>query len=129
MLVDWKPVLRDVLIVLLLAALGRIAANAMLGESEGARVAVGNIAILCMIAGFCIGGCLVPVRRFRHLAIVALGVWLAGPIMRFGQEGSLASWIVFLIPTFLAMGIGGAISLLIVRPPRSEPSAPPPAQP
>ena len=129
MQIDWKMVLRHVLIVLVLAALGRFAATALLGEGEDSVGVVGGVTNLFMVAGFCAGGCLVPVRRFRHLTIVALGVWLAGPIVRFGEELSIALWVVAAIPIFVAMGFGGAISLAIVRTPPAEPSAPPPAQP
>ena len=129
MQIDWKTVLRDVLIVLVLAGLGRFVAAALLGEDQDTIGIIGAIATLFMVAGFCASGCLVPVRRFRHMTIVALGVWLAGPIVRFGAELSIALWIVAALPIFAAMGIGGAISLAIVPTPPAEPSAPPAAQP
>jgi hypothetical protein len=126
--IDWRAVLRDALIVLILAALGSTAASAMLDDGDGALGAVALVTTLFMIAGFCLGGCLAKARRFRHLGLVAAGVWLASPIVRFGQEPNIALWIVWVAPVAVAMGIGGAISLAIVPRPPADPSVPPSAQ-
>ncbi len=127
--IDWQATLRDALIVLILAGLGSFAAGAILDDTEEALGAVALITTLFMIGGFCAAGCLVKALRFRHLALVAAGVWLASPIVHFGEERNIALWIVWLVPIVVAMGVGGAISLLIMRPPPSEPSAPPSPQP
>jgi hypothetical protein len=121
MKIDWVVVLRDVLIVLVVSGLGLFMVNAALsgGGSEGALTIV---RIVLMGVGFCISGCLVKQTRFRHLGIVAIGVWFGTALNLIGTDRTLAHWILGLIPILLAMLLGGAVSLAIVRKPPAAPT-------
>jgi hypothetical protein len=88
-------------------------------------------AVVLMTVGFCVSGCLVKQARFKHLALVAVGVWLIGTILKLiSPGGSLVLSLAALTQIFVAMLLGGLVSLAIVRPAAStEPkaSAEPPA--
>jgi hypothetical protein len=78
-----------------------------------------------MTVGFCVSGCLAKQSRFKHLALVAVGVWLIGTILRVISPGeSFVLSLAALVQVFVAMLLGGLVSLAIVKPP---PPAPPPA--
>ncbi len=122
----WKPILRDVLIVLGLTFLGGFVVGFTAGVS-GKPAPLEAIAISNLvfgILGFVIVGCLNATaagERFQHLSQVAVGVWLCSLVnVAFGvtipQWFAAGGFILFL------MGVGGGISLLIVRPqpPRAE---------
>ena len=126
MKIDWRSVLRDALAVLLLGFLGGWVGAAIGGDaSRGIRIAS---TIVMMTAGFCLSGCLAKRARFKHLTLVAVGVWLIGTIVSaISADGSFVlslsdiGWIV------VAMLLGGLVSLAIVRsPPAAEPPASPP---
>jgi hypothetical protein len=126
MKIDWRIVLRDALGVLLLGFLGGLIGGAFDGDSG--RGVQTTLAIVTMTAGFCVSGCLAKQARFKHLALVAVGVWLIGTIVGlFSGEGrSLVLSLSDLGLIAAAMLLGGLISLAIVKPP---PSKPPPAPP
>jgi hypothetical protein len=126
MKIEWRTVLRDALGVLLLGFLGALVGGALGGEANVSFQAPS--AIVLMAAGFCVSGCLVKRARFKHLVLVAIGVWLIGTISSAISAGeppvlSLAS----VVQIFTAMLLGWLISLAVVRPPPSaEPPVPPP---
>ena len=125
MKIDWRSVLRDALAVLLLGFLGGFVGDAIGGDvSRGIRTAS---AIVMMTAGFCLSGCLAKRARFKHLTLVAVGVWLIGTIVgAISADGSLVWSLGDLVLVVVAMLLGGLVSFAIVRPP---PAAEPPASP
>jgi len=66
------------------------------------------------VIGFTISGCLVRVERFKHLTIVAVGVWLAGLVNVVFMGFPIGQWVAGIFLAFLMMGIGGAVSFLFV---------------
>jgi hypothetical protein len=125
MRIDWRAVLRDALGVLLLGFLGGLVGGAIGGDSNEGTRAVSVIVL--MTAGFCVSGCLAKQARFKHLALVAAGVWVIGTVVSAASAGG--SFVFSLSDIGLvaaAMLLGGLISLAIVKPP---PAAPPPAAP
>jgi hypothetical protein len=123
MKIDWRTVLRDALGVLLLGSLGGWAGGVLSGDPNGDVPTVS--AVVLMTVGFCVSGCLAKQSRFKHLALVAVGVWLIGTILRVISPGeSFVLSLAALVQVFVAMLLGGLVSLAIVKPP---PPAPPPA--
>jgi len=125
MKIDWIIVLRDALGVLLLGFFGRLVGGSTGGEASEAPHAV--YVIVLMTAGFCVSGCLAKRARFKHLVLVAVGVWLVGTIVSAFSTGGLHILSLGGIALIAAaMLLGGLISLVIVKPP---PAAPPPDPP
>jgi hypothetical protein len=130
MKIEWRSVLRDALGVLLIGSLGGWAGGALSDEPNGAVPSAS--AVVLMTVGFCVSGCLAKQARFKHLALVAMGVWLIGTILKLiSPDGSLVQLLAALPQIFLAMLLGGLVSLAIVRPPPAAeppaPAEPPPA--
>jgi hypothetical protein len=127
MKIEWRTVLRDALAVLLLGFLGALFGGALGGEANGGLQAPSVIVL--MAGGFCVSGCLAKRARFKHLVLVAVAVWLIGKIASAISTGAFSLLpLNDLVGIFVAMLLGGLISLAIVRsPPSAEPPAPPPS--
>ena len=81
-----------------------------------------------MTAGFCVSGCLAKRARFKHLTLVAVGVWLIGTIVSaISAGGFFVSSLGDVALVVAAMLLGGLVSLAIVRPPPA--AEPPPLRP
>jgi hypothetical protein len=65
--------------------------------------------------GFAISGCLARGARWRHLALVALGVWVALSVMFLTPGTTSVFWIGGGVLTAAMMGIGGGISYIFKR--------------
>ena len=76
------PIIRDVIIVWILTAMGGFVAGLATGGPQGdaqrfmLAVTVSNF--LLGTVAFTIAGCLAPPPRWRHLGLVAAGAWLTG---------------------------------------------------
>jgi hypothetical protein len=123
MRIRWLNVLRDALAIVLASAVVRAIAIGV-QASDGA---VSALVFAVFAAGFCVAGCLSPIRRFAHLALVALAAWLilAANGALTGSAESPSTYVGFLVyPTLLGMLLGGAVSLAIV-PRGAKPPSPP----
>lgn len=113
MSIDWKRVLIDAAIVFGLtfiagfvigfvaAVLGGAAPPALIGLSD----------MLFVIVGFAYVAYRTNGRRFQHLALVALGVWLFSIINPLLGIISLPAWIFAIVPTFIFMFIGAGVGI------------------
>ena len=116
---NWIGVLRDIIIIWVLTFLGGFFVGLTGVRGERGQLAISVLAILLMIVGFTISGCIVKVNRFKHLFVVALGVWITSIVNIFLGISDLVTWILCIITIVFSMLIGGALSLIFVRPPKS----------
>ena len=113
----YKAVIRDVVIIWVLTALAgfTIGVTGVEGDSYIVGLAFANI--IFGVVGFCISGCLAKSNRWKHLCIVALGVWLVSLINVLAASITLLSWFLGVILIYIMMGIGGSISYIFARTP------------
>lgn len=121
-----KPlrILRDVGIVFGLTLLGGFVIGvATAGSPRGpmyvAAIAISNL--LFSTVGFFIAGCLTIENRWKHLALVGLGVWLASLVNVVFVGTTIIQWIFASIFVAITMGIGGGAAALVRR---KEPNQP-----
>ena len=116
MKIDWLVLLRDILLVLTLGSLGTVAITIALGGLDP-YVQLG-VAFAMLAIGFAISGWLKGAGRFKHLSLVALGVWLVALLDTWlrAPERYPPIAAVF-VAILLAMLVGGAASLAFRRSP------------
>jgi hypothetical protein len=113
------PIIRDVIIVWVLTAMGGFVVGVATGGPHGdaqryiAAVAVSNI--LLGTVAFTIAGCLAVGGRWRHLAFVAFWSWITSlfNVVFFGV--SIGQWIGGAFFLAIVMGLGGAVSYAFKR--------------
>ena len=112
----WVVVLRNGLAIVIARSLLKAALDAAgLGERG---VAVADFGLLAL-AG-CAVGCLAPAGRFAQIAATAVAVWLVSVAVAWISGATLGAGLalgLLVSPTLLAMLLGGAASLAIVRTP------------
>ena len=119
----WKAVVRDVVIIWLLTAIGGFIIGvtiAMTGRSTVAMLAVGLSNIFFGTIGFCISGCMIKDKRWNHLVIVAIFVWLTSIINIFLGFASLIQWLSSIIAIFIMTALGGGLSYIFRKPSKDE---------
>jgi hypothetical protein len=121
--INWFSVSRDILIVAVLGTFGTLAVTMVAGGLTDRSQLI--TAFVMLSAGFAISGSLAGADRFKQLPLVAVGAWAVrlvdGLIRQSEQIASITVGILFML---VAMLVGGAISLAIVRPgAASEPPA------
>jgi hypothetical protein len=109
-------IIRDVVIVVVLTGIGGF----VIGLSGGLRSSTGMIALavsnlLLGTIGFIISGCLARENRWRHLWIVALGVWIFGIVNIVFFGFSIGQWIASAFAIALMTGAGGGLSYVFRR--------------
>jgi hypothetical protein len=110
--VPWIAVLRDAFAIVIARSLARWIFGAFgLGDS-GLLV----VDALVLVAAFCLVGCASPAQRAARLGLTALATWTVLLVVNLVRGATLPSSFDF-AETALAMLIGGAASLAIVRPP------------
>jgi hypothetical protein len=123
MQIRWLNVLRDALAIVLASSLARVIGIG----SELSDTAMSALMLVVFAVGFCVAGCLSPSRRFAHLGLVALAIWLtlaANGVLTGGAQ-SRGDYVALLLhPTLSGMVLGGAASLAIVRPGAKAPGPP-----
>ncbi|MGI9592617.1 MAG: hypothetical protein ACR2P8_14695 [Myxococcota bacterium] len=116
MKIDWLVLVRDMLIVLTLGSLGTVAVTFALGGLTP-YVQLG-VAFLMIAIGFAISGWLKGAGRFKHLSLVAVGVWLVALLDTWLRAPEryppIGAGLVIIV---LAMLVGGAASLAFRRSP------------
>jgi ankyrin repeat protein len=114
----WRAVLRDVCIIWILTALAGFVIRVIYPEIDlimGAAFAN----LIFGSVGFAISGCMAKVNRWKHLFIVAIGVWIVGLINIFIVSISFIEWLFGVIFILFIMAIGGGLSYLFAPTPKS----------
>lgn len=125
--INWIAVARDVSIVVGLVLVSSFAAAQIIqatGEEVTALV-IGLSNFFWGTVGFTISGCLARIQRFKHLFIVAIGLWLVSFVNVAMGLTPVQMWAAGFLLILLMMGLGGGLSYLFVRPPQAEPSSQP----
>ena len=123
--INWIAVARDVSIVFGLVLASSFAA-AQIVQAMGAEVTplvIGLSNIFWGTVGFPISGCLTTVQRFKHLFIVAIGLWLVSFVNVAMGLTPLPVWAVGFLLILVMMGLGGGLSYLFVRTPSVVPTS------
>ncbi|HKP38046.1 MAG TPA: hypothetical protein VJT71_14410 [Pyrinomonadaceae bacterium] len=112
------PIIRDVVIVWVLTAIGGF----VIGFSGGAHSDPQRSQVALIISNFFLGtvaftisGCLAPPPRWRHLGSVAIGAWLTSLINVLFFHVNIAHWVGSAIFIAIIMGIGGGTSYLFKK--------------
>ena len=127
MSINWKAVARDVTIVFgLVFASSYLAVQlvTVMGDDVTADV-IGYSNIFWGTVGFTISGSLARTNRWKHLFVVALGLWLVSFVNVVVGMTPIQVWAVGLLLILVMMGLGGGLSYLFVRTPKAEAAAPP----
>ena len=106
-------VARDVAILWVLTLVGGFVAG-VAGAGPGTPRFVAALFVsntLLGIIGFIISGCLVGGRRWKHLFVVALILWLTG-LVNMLSGVTFIQWVFGIVAILIFMGIGGGISYL-----------------
>jgi len=69
--------------------------------------------------GFCLCGCLTVENRWKHLVVVATGVWLVNYRL-LAHQATIFAWIFSIFHILIMMVIGVAIASLLVRVPKQK---------
>jgi hypothetical protein len=120
--IRWIAVARDVSIVVGLVLASSFAAAQIIqamGEEVTALV-IGLSNFFWGTVGFTISGCLAKTERFKHLFIVAIGLWLVSFVNVVMGLTPVQFWAVGFLLVLLMMGLGGGLSYLFVRTPQAE---------
>jgi hypothetical protein len=79
---------------------------------------LGLLVALTTTVGFAISAAIARTHRWRHVFVVAVGVWLTGIVNVVFMPHILLSWLFALIPLLMFAAIGVGLSFLFVRPHR-----------
>jgi hypothetical protein len=120
--INWIAVVRDVSIVVGLVLVSSFAAAQLIqatGEEVTALV-IGLSNFFWGTVGFTISGCLAKMQRFKHLLIVAIGLWLVSFVNVAMGLTPVQMWAAGFLLILVMMGLGGGLSYLFVRTPTME---------
>ncbi len=113
-------VVRDVVIVTVFIFIGGF----IVGFATQGVFTKESITVACLLQGtlgFCFCGCLTIENRWKHLFVVALGVWLVNmlwPLLT--RELSVLVWVGGVFMVFVPMVVGSALSMLLVKIPKPK---------
>ncbi len=122
---NFIAIARDVSIVfglVLISSFGAAQIIHAMGE-EVTPLVIGLSNIFWGTVGFAISGCLAKIQRFKHLIMVAVGLWLVSFVNVAMGLTPLPAWAAGFGLILLMMGLGGGLSYLFVRTPRTVQSA------
>jgi hypothetical protein len=120
--IRWSALIRDVSIVVGLVLASSFAAAQIIqamGEEVTALV-IGLSNFFWGTVGFTISGCLAKTERFKHLFMVAVGLWLVSFVNVAMGLTPVQFWAVGFLLVLLMMGLGGGLSYLFVETPQAE---------
>ncbi|MEI7809490.1 MAG: hypothetical protein WCJ07_13510 [Verrucomicrobiota bacterium] len=115
------PIIRDIVIVWILTAMGGFVAGFAAGgrqkDPQAFALALAASNFLLGTVAFTIAGCLAPPERWRHLGFVAIGAWLTSLINVLFFGVTVPQWIFGGVFMAIIMGFGGAISYVFKKRP------------
>ena len=120
--INWIAVARDVSIVVGLVLVSSFAA-AQIIQAQGGEVTalvIGLSNFFWGTVGFTISGCLARIQRFKHLFIVAIGLWLVSFVNVAMGLTPVQMWATGFLLILLMMGLGGGLSYLFVPMPQAR---------
>lgn len=113
---DWKVVIKDAVIILVLIFIGTFVLVAVL-KSTGAQKLPGNtiaaLNILLGSVGFTISGLSTKANRFTHMLKVALLVWLIGSMNVIFLQTTVSQWFSSIPFILIMMAMGIAVSYIV----------------
>ena len=119
MKIKWLRVVRDVVIVTIFLAIGGFIVGSTAGIVTKQVMVVPSL--LLGTLGFCLCGCLTIENRWKHLFIVALGVWLLNCLSQVSSlPFSVLAWVFNVAIIFVPMLIGSTLSLALARAPKKK---------
>jgi hypothetical protein len=123
---NFIAIARDVSIVFgLVVASSFIAVKIIQGAGDEATpLVIGLSNIFWGTVGFTISGCLARVQRFKHLFMVALGLWLLSFVNVAMGLTPLPVWVAGFLLILVMMGLGGGLSYLFVKAPKDDQPTP-----
>ncbi|MFM8540264.1 MAG: hypothetical protein ACKOBZ_02120 [Nitrospira sp.] len=127
MSINWKAIVRDVSIVFGLVLVSSLTTSVIV-QSMGGEVTplvIGLSNIFWGTVGFVISGCLIVIQRFKHLFLVAIGLWLVSFVNVLAEMTQPTVWAAGLLLILLMMGLGGSLSYLFMPSPKPEATPPP----
>jgi hypothetical protein len=120
--IRWGAVLRDVIIIWILTALAGFVIGFTSPPKDNFMMGYALANLVFGSVGFTISGCMAKVGRWKHLFIVAIGVWIVGLINIIIAPINIMQWFFGFIFIVLIMAIGGGLSYLFVPTPKSKES-------
>jgi LytS/YehU family sensor histidine kinase len=113
-------VVRDVVIVTVFLSIGGF----IVGFATQGMFTNESLAVACLLQGtlgFCLCGCLTIENRWKHLFVVALGVWLANMLWYLlPTEFDVLALVLSVFIVFVPMVVGSALSMLLVKTPKQK---------
>lgn len=115
----WGAIIRDVIIIWILTALAGFVVGITGAEGDQFVLGIALANLIFGTVGFCISGCLAKCNRWKHLNMVAVGVWLVSLMNIVIMRITISSWFFGIIFIYIMMGIGGGLSCIFVRIPKA----------
>jgi hypothetical protein len=119
MKINWMGVVRDVFLIYCLIFIGGLVVGFFLGPGPTRIMTLIISSLFLEIVGFTISGCLIKINRFKHLFIVAIGVWIVNLSNIVLGMSTFTFWLISLLTILVMMLIGGGLSFLFVRTPKT----------
>jgi len=118
MKIKWLRVVRDAVIVTVFLVIGGF----IVGSTGIVTIQSLTVSSLFLgTLGFCLCGCLTIENRWKHLFILALGVWLINCLPQLPSlPFSVLAWVLNVGIVFVPMIIGGALSSGLARTPKQK---------
>ena len=113
MAIQWIAILRDALAIVVVRSLMKW----FVGLFDASDGVMGGLDFVVLVVAFCAVGCANPAQRYSRLGLTASCSWAITAAVGL-LRGAGASYGLDLVTTLLAMLLGGAASLAVVRPGR-----------
>jgi hypothetical protein len=114
--IRWRDVVRDIVIVFVLTAVGGFIVG-VTGVTAGRRmIAAAASNLLLGTVAFTIVGCLHESRRVVHTCTAALGNWILGLGLVAAGAATVLQWTMSVVPMLLTAALGAFLAQFFTRP-------------